>query len=78
MNVITCNRRTLSHFLSDRLEIEDKLGFLFHLDHCSKCWDAVYNAVKATHPHYYKTTSRRLKISERELKKLDIEAVEVA
>ena len=47
-----------------------QLIFFAHLDDCPECWDEVYNAVKAQHPHYYKTKSR-LKISDREIKQFE-------
>jgi hypothetical protein len=53
-----CPRELIAHYLSDKLELDDKLVFFAHLDHCPECWDEVYNAVKAQHPHYYKTKSR--------------------
>ena len=63
--------KILVNFLSNRLEPEDKLDFLFHLDDCIECWEKVYNTVKAQHPQYYKRSSWRVKISDRELERLD-------
>ena len=75
------DNKTLVNFLSDRLEPDDKLDFLFHLDSCNECWDKVYNAVKAQHPQYYRQSPWRVKISDRALERLDSrprEFVEVA
>ena len=59
-----CPRKLLAYYLSDKLDVDDQLTFFAHLDDCPDCWDEVYNAVKAQHPHYYKTKSR-LKIPTR-------------
>lgn len=67
----TCNRRRLARFLVDRLDLDDRLTFLLHVENCSSCWNAVYIVVKARHPHYYKPTSWRVGISEKELSRLD-------
>jgi hypothetical protein len=37
------------------------------VDGCAHCWDEVYNATKAQHPHFYKSTSRQVRLSRREL-----------
>jgi hypothetical protein len=67
-----CNREIIAGYLSDQLELEDKLDFLFHVDKCSHCWEEIYNATKALHPHYYKKgNSRQVKLSERELRVLE-------
>ena len=74
-----CPRELLAHYLSDTLDLDDKLVFFGHLDHCPECWDEVYNAVKAQHPHYYKTKSR-LKVSDKDIKQFEHRerAIEVA
>jgi len=64
---MTCKRELLSGYLENRLDLEDQLDFLTHVDSCAHCWDEVYNATKARHPHYYKNTSRQVKLSKREL-----------
>lgn len=66
-----CDRRLLSEFLTDRLEEEQLLDFLFHLDECPRCWEEVYSATKAAHPHYYKTKTKKARISEKELARLN-------
>ncbi|HLV00019.1 MAG TPA: zf-HC2 domain-containing protein [Acidobacteriota bacterium] len=66
-----CDRRLLSDFLTERLEEEELLDFLFHLDECPRCWEEVYSAKKAAHPHYYKTKTKKTRISERELARLN-------
>ena len=65
---MACNREMLSGYLENRLDLEEQLDFLIHVDSCGHCWDEVYNATKARHPHYYKkSTSRQVKVSKREL-----------
>lgn len=57
----TCDRAKLGAFLSDQLELDDRLEFLTHLEPCAACWDQLYSATKAQHPHYYQTGSKRTK-----------------
>jgi hypothetical protein len=64
---MNCKRKQLIPFLANKLDVEDKLEFLFHLEDCSGCWDAVYNSIKARHPHYYKTTTPRKKVSKQKV-----------
>ncbi|MGW8181231.1 MAG: zf-HC2 domain-containing protein, partial [bacterium] len=45
-----CDREVLVKFLDKKLEEDDRLDFLFHLDACPSCWEEVYNAEKKTHP----------------------------
>ncbi len=66
-----CNREWLIRYLSDKLVLDEKLEYLFHLDECAHCWEAVYNATKAKHPHFYKMSARQLKLSEKELSSLE-------
>ena len=66
-----CDRQALVEFLKNRLEDDDRLDFLFHLDTCVSCWEEVYNATKSTHPHYYKKPPKVSQVLERELRKLD-------
>lgn len=66
-NIRTCNRTLIKGFLANNLGEEERLDFLFHLDNCVTCWEEVYNATKATHPHYYKNSSRKVKVSKRDL-----------
>jgi len=77
-----CNRKRLAAYLANKLELEERLDLLFHLDHCIQCWEEVYNAQKAQHPHYYRQSSRAVKISDKELQKIDTgveeELIEVA
>ncbi len=65
-----CDRGLLARFLSDELDVDEKLSFFSHLEDCPECWDEVYNAVRAQHPHYYKTKSK-LKVSEKEIKEFE-------
>ncbi len=77
-----CNKTWLIRYLSEELDLDEQLEFLFHLDECLDCYESLYTATKAKHPHYYKMSARQLKISERELQKLESpasqEIVEVA
>jgi hypothetical protein len=54
-----CNRKLLSDFIRNNLEEEDRLDFLLHLDECPNCWEQVYSATKAQHPHFYKRPPKR-------------------
>lgn len=71
-----CDTRVVARFLNNELELDPKLDFLEHLEECKQCWGEVYNARKKEHPHYYKKTSRRLKVTEKELAKLNGVAAE--
>ncbi len=66
-----CNRPLLAGFLTNQLDIDERLELFAHLETCTRCWEEVYNARKAEHPHYYKRTARQVKISALELKRLD-------
>ena len=57
----TCDKGKLLAFLSNQLELDDQLEFLLHLDRCAACWNELYSATKAEHPHYYQTGSKRTK-----------------
>lgn len=56
-----CDKKKLRGFLSDALDLDDQLEFLLHLERCTSCWNELYSAAKAEHPHYYRTDSRRKK-----------------
>ena len=66
-----CNRKLLQRFLTDKLDVDGKLSFLSHVEECTECWDEVYNSVKAQHPEYYKSTGRRVRISDKEIKQFE-------
>ena len=66
-----CNRQTVVRFLCNELDLDEKLDFLDHLQECKQCWTEVYNARKNEHPHYYKKTTRRLKVTDKELAQLN-------
>ena len=66
-----CNRPAVVRFLGNELDLDEKLDFLDHIQQCKQCWTEVYNARKNEHPHYYKKTTRRLKVSEKELAQLN-------
>lgn len=54
MRTAACNRQSLAAFIKNQLGEDDRLDFLIHVDSCTYCWEAVYAATKAAHPHYYK------------------------
>ena len=62
-----CNHQTVARFLCNELDLDEMLDFLDHIQECKQCWTEVYNARKNEHPHYYKKTTRRLKVTEKEL-----------
>ncbi len=62
-----CNHQTIARFLCNELDLDEMLDFLDHIQECKQCWTEVYNARKNEHPHYYKKTTRRLKVTEKEL-----------
>ncbi len=66
-----CNRQHIAGFLSNQLNVDEQLEFLEHIETCVQCWEEIYNARKNEHPHFYKRTSRQVKISESELKRID-------
>lgn len=74
MSMYLCDRKIVRDFLAEQLQEDERLDFLFHLDNCPHCWEAVYNGTKAAHPHFYKRASGKAKLSEAELKKLGIES----
>lgn len=76
-----CDRRRLAGYLSGQLDLDDRLAFLLHVEDCGRCWETVYHNVKAQHPHFYRQSPRGVKISSKELSRLDAfeeELVEVA
>ena len=62
-----CNRQTVVRFLCNELDLDEQLDFLDHIQECKLRWTEVYDARKNEHPHYYKKTTRRLKVTEKEL-----------
>ena len=42
-----CDRKRISGFLGNTLNLDDKLEFLMHLDRCVSCWNQIYEATKA-------------------------------
>jgi hypothetical protein len=65
-----CDKQALASFLNKKLEEDQTLEFLFHLDRCSDCWQEVYSATKASHPHFYKKPPRKSTFSEKDLVRL--------
>ncbi len=49
-----CDRKRISGFLDNTLNLDDKLEFLMHLDTCAACWNQIYVATKA---RYQQTTN---------------------
>ena len=70
MSMTLCDRKTIRGFLTEQLQEDERLDFLFHLDECPNCWEAVYDGTKATHPHFYKQASKKSKFTDAELAKL--------
>lgn len=70
MSTTLCDRKTVHGFLSEQLPEDERLEFLFHLDECPNCWEAVYSGTKAAHPHFYKQPPKKSKFTEAELTKL--------
>ncbi len=68
MNTQNCRRDTLVRYLQNRLEEDDTLDFLIHLDNCPTCWEAVYTATKASHAHYYKRALKASRLAEIDLR----------
>jgi hypothetical protein len=66
-----CDRQALKKFLKKKLDEDGRLDFFYHLDECPTCWEEVYNAEKAKHPEYYKKTTKRSKVLEKELRRLE-------
>ena len=66
-----CKREQIVGFLMNRLDIDEKLECLEHVQGCNQGWSEIYNARKSEHPHYYKRTTRQVKLSDSELKKID-------
>ena len=42
-----CDRKRISGYLGNTLELDDKLEFLMHIDTCAACWNQIYLATKA-------------------------------
>lgn len=66
-----CDRQALVGFITNQLDIDERLSFLLHVDGCSRCWDEIYNLRKAEHPHFYKNSSRQVKLSDTDLRRID-------
>jgi len=71
MSMFVCDRKTVRDFLNEQLREDERLDFLLHLDDCPNCWETVYAATKATHPHFYKRAPKNAKFTDAELKKLE-------
>ena len=66
-----CDRQALVGFITNQLDTDERLTFLLHVEECSRCWDAVYSARKAEHPHFYKSSSRQVRLSDKDLRRID-------
>ena len=55
-----CNRKRISGFLSNTLNVDDKLEFLMHLDTCAACWNQIYIATKARYQQSGNAVSPKL------------------
>jgi hypothetical protein len=55
---LNCNEHQLEKFLNGGIRHTDsRLRFLLHLDECPRCWNAVFQATRAEHPHWYRRMS---------------------
>jgi hypothetical protein len=52
-----CNQNDVLDYIADTMELEEKLDFLLHVDHCTRCRYEIHQITKAQHPHYYKPNS---------------------
>ena len=68
-----CDPRRLARFLSEGLDVDEKLDFLYHLDRCPECWEALYDLKRAQHSHYYQKKGRKMVLSKKELAQVDKE-----
>ena len=67
---MTCNKTRIAQFLAGQIGLDDKLALLLHLDDWPRCWAEIYDGVKAQHLHYYKASARRMKLSQKELNRI--------
>ncbi|MDE2927778.1 MAG: zf-HC2 domain-containing protein [Acidobacteriota bacterium] len=56
-----CDRKRISGFLGNTLNLDDKLEFLLHLDTCSSCWNQIYAATKARYQQDTNVVQPKLK-----------------
>ena len=70
-----CSRRKLIAFAEGRMELDEKLDTLYHLDHCQKCWDDLYLIRKSKNGRLYSRKTRSY--SEADIKALEKESTPV-
>lgn len=68
-----CSRRKLIAFAEGRMELDEKLDILYHLDNCQKCWDDLYLVRKSKNGQLYSRKTRSY--SEADIKALEKESV---
>lgn len=56
---LACSQKSVERYLANRLNVVDKLAFLLHVEECRACWDAVFHATRAQHPHFYRVVRCR-------------------
>jgi len=64
-----CSRRKLTAFAEGRMELDEKLDTLYHLDRCQKCWDDLYLIRKSKNGQLYSRKTRSY--SEADIKALE-------
>ncbi|MBI2821829.1 MAG: hypothetical protein HYX74_06350 [Acidobacteria bacterium] len=64
-----CSRRKLIAFAEGRMELDEKLDILYHLDRCQKCWDDLYLIRKSKNGRLYSRKGRSY--SEADIKALE-------
>jgi len=67
-----CSRRKLIAFAEGRMELDEKLDTLYHLDHCQKCWGDLYLIRKSKNGRLYSRKARSY--SEADIKALEKES----
>ncbi|MBI4454673.1 MAG: hypothetical protein HY644_02105 [Acidobacteria bacterium] len=68
-----CSRRKLIAFAEGRMDLDEKLDVLYHLDRCQKCWDDLYLIRKSKNGRLYSRKTRSY--SEADIKALEKESV---
>ena len=67
-----CSRRKLIAFAEGRMDLDEKLDVLYHLDRCQKCWDDLYLIRKSKNGQLYSRRTRNY--TEADIKALEKES----
>lgn len=70
-----CSRRKLIAFAEGRMDLDEKLDVLYHLDRCQKCWDDLYLIRKSKNGQLYSRRTRNY--TEADIKALEKESTPV-